>query len=303
MLLKTCPGDSQEKIKPNFLIVGAAKSGTTTLYRWLKQHPDVFLPDWKEPSYFVHDFRVSNWNQYLALFEPGRDKKAVGESSAAYLADPVSPEWIKKELGDIKIIILLRNPVDRIFSMYCYAIMYGYEWISTFENVLIKEDKRLKSKMFRKLCPHYFWDYIYFRTGLYSEQIKRYLDTFSHVKVSLLDDLSNNPSKTYSKICDFLGIDSSFKPGFVPYNASRSPRFVKAQFILQQCLKPFRYRNDPVSRSIAKLLTSAKDFNIRLGNKSYMTPEMKKKLSEAYRNDILKVGVLINRDMSNWLCS
>jgi hypothetical protein len=303
MILKTCPSDTQEKIKPNFLIVGAAKSGTTSLYYWLKQHPEVFLPDWKEPSYFVHDFGVSDWDQYLALFEPGRGKKAVGESSAAYLADPVSPEWIKKELGDVKIIISLRDPVGRIFSMYCYAVMYGYEWISTFEDVLMKEDSRLKSKMFRKLCPHYFWDYIYFGTGLYSEQIKRYLDTFSQVKISLLDDISNSPSKTYSEICEFIGIDNSFKPDFIPYNASSLPRFVKAQFILQQCLKPFRYRNDSISKNITGLLTSAKDFNIRLGSKSHMTPEMKEKLSEAYRKDILKVGVLINRDMSNWLCS
>jgi len=196
------------RIWPNFLIVGSAKAGTTSLYHWLRYHPEVFMPEKKEPSYFVDGYGMSDLDAYLLLFAPGRGKKAIGEASTAYLASPESPQLISKQLGKVKTLILLRNPVERAFSLYCWMVMVGCEWLPTFEEAVKAEEKRCSDQFFRWHNPEYFWDYMYFRSGLYFEQVKRYTDTFGRdlVEIYLFDELKNDPGKLYGKVCNFLGI-------------------------------------------------------------------------------------------------
>ena len=162
-----------ERVRPKFLIVGASRSGTSSLYHWLKLHPDVFMPDIKEPSFFVDGWGISDWHWYLSLFEPGRGKKAVGEASVAYLESPESVQLIWEKLPTIKIIILLRNPVERALSLYSWMVMEGHEWLSTFKQALAEEEKRFGDESFRRDNPVYFWSYMYFRNGLYYEQVKK----------------------------------------------------------------------------------------------------------------------------------
>lgn len=210
----------KDRIKPNFLIVGTARSGTTSLYHWLRQHSEVFMPDFKEPSYFVHGYGISDLEKYLSLFEPGSGKRAIGEASIAYLAAPESPERIYKTVKDIKIIILLRNPVHRALSLYAWMVNEGYERINTFEQALAEEKKRFYDRSFRWNNPEYFWDYMYFRGGLYYEQVKRYMDTFGKksVRVYLFDDLINRPAEVYMDVCRFLNISPEVIPDFTPQN-------------------------------------------------------------------------------------
>lgn len=293
---------SKNKARPDFLIVGAARAGTTSLYYWLKQHPEVFMPDIKEPSYFVHGYGISDWEKYLSLFEPGRGKKAIGEASAAYLAAPESPRWIREILGDVKIIILLRNPVERAWSLYCWMVMEGYEWISNFEQALAEEEKRFNNRTFRQSNPEYFWDYMYFRSGLYYEQVKRYIDLFGeNVRVYLFDDLINLPKRVYADICNFLGINESFSPTFTPQNPSRVPRVVALQFAarrLQIVLGKLPRGLRRASRLIPLLMT----LNVSMGYKASTQPDLKKRLQDDYREDIAKLSELIQRDLSGWLC-
>ncbi|MEW6192542.1 MAG: sulfotransferase domain-containing protein [Bacillota bacterium] len=288
-----------DTIKPNFLIVGAAKAGTTSLYHWLKQHPDVFMPYVKEPSFFVQDYGISVWEEYLSLFEPGRGKKAIGEASTAYLTAPESPRWIRQILGDVKIIILLRNPAQRALSLYAWMVMEGYEWLPAFEYALIEEERRFLNESFRFKNPEYFWDYMYFRSGLYYEQVKRYIDTFGNelIKIYLFEDLIGYPSKIYSDVCRFLEVSNEFRPIFTPQNPSKIPRFIKLQHLLFELKRSGRLPR-PLCSSIQQLIT----LNVKLGLKPKMPPSLQKKLQEMYRKDIEKLSQLINKDLSHWLC-
>jgi hypothetical protein len=296
------------EVNPNFLIVGTARSGTTSFYSWLKQHPEVFMPETKEPSYFVHDYGISDWENYLSLFEPGRGKKAIGEASVAYLWAPESPDWIHKMLGKVKIVILLREPVGRALSLYSWMVMQGYEWLGTFERALAEEEKRFANESFRLNNPEYFWSYIYFRNGLYAEQVRRYLDTFGRefVRIYLFDEIISSPAAAYRDVCDFLGVSNGFCPAFAPQNSSRIPRSITVQYLLRtfqtsspRLPKGSRRAFQFAARQLIPLIMS---LNRMAGRKPKMSPELKRTLQEMYRTDIMRLGELIHRDLSGWLC-
>ncbi len=289
------------EVLPNFIVVGAAKAGSTSLYHWLKQHPDVFMPEWKEPCYFVNNYGVREWAEYVSLFQPGKGKKAIGEASATYLANPISPQWIYEKLGDVKIVIVLRSPADRSFSLYRHGLQYGYETIPTFEEALTEEESRLQSDTFIEKNPHYYLDYAYFNSGLYYEQVKRYLDVFSQVKIYLFEDLVGSPKQTYRDLCLFLGIDDGFVPDFKHHNASIVPRFINAQFVFRKYYKAYRFRPGVFAFIISNLTLSMMNLNLKIGADLKLHPDMKNKLKAAYRSDILTLGGLINRDLSKWI--
>ncbi len=289
-----------ERIKPNFLIVGAARSGTTSLYDWLKQNPDVFLPNLKEPCYFVYGHGISNWDDYLSLFEPARSKKAIGEASVQYLDAEESPSWIHQVLGDVKIVILLRNPIERAFSLYSLSVMRGTEWIPSFEKALAEEESRFQDESFhhRELST-YFRHFFYFRGGLYYEQVKRYLDTFGSefVRVYLFEDLANSPDKTYNDVCNFIGVSHEVRPVFTHQNRSGVPRSIKLQYLLYSLERSPR-RLPGILRFVNHQLIC---LNIRVGPKTVIPQAVKKVLQEKYRTDIVRLAELIHRDLSLWL--
>jgi hypothetical protein len=293
------------KVLPNFLIVGAAKAGTTFLYYLLQQHPEVFMPErTKEPSFFVHNFAFSSWDRYLDLFEGGRGKKAIGEASTAYLTAPESPQWINEKLEDVRIIILLRDPVERAYSLYSWMVMEGWEWAPTFERALLEEEKRLPDQFPRKKWQRgFFWNYMYFRSGLYFEQVKRYIDTFGRERVGvyLFEDLVAQPARTYADVCQFLGISDQFEPDFSAKNISRFPRSIQVQYFLrglQLSTKKLPVRAQYIAR---KCLYPLIDLNVKWGDKKRLPSQVRKQLQEAYREDIHKLSKLIGRDLSLWL--
>ena len=181
---------------PNFFIAGVPKAATTSLHEYLKQHPQIFMSDYKEPNYFVRGSGVEKWGDYLALFKDAGGKKAIGESSAAYCYCEESPGWIKSSLGDVKIIIILRNPASRAFSLYGWMVREGYEDAPTFAEALEREPVRLHDPVFRVQCPQFFPDYLYFTTGLYFEQVSRYIETFGRdrVKIYLFEEFVKQPA-------------------------------------------------------------------------------------------------------------
>ena len=150
---------------PNFFIVGAARSGTTSMWEYLKQHPDIFMPEgfaYKEPSYFCNLYGYNDFNLYLELFAGVKEEKAVGEASTPYLTSPESAAWIREVYPAAKIIILLRNPVDRAYSMYNWMIKEGYEGVYPFEEALDVEKVRIKDEHFKYINPQYYHNYLYF---------------------------------------------------------------------------------------------------------------------------------------------
>jgi len=192
---------------PNFFIVGAAKSGTTSLYEMLNNHPDVFMPDIKEPHFMVANqvkgkipSCVANISDYCNLYEDA-GTRLTGEASVLYLyyyQEAISN--IKKHCGeDAKIIIMLRNPVSRAYSAYLYAKMYDPNETLDFMPALNAEDERIN----KGINPMLYYKSL----GMYSDMVGAYKNAFENVKVITFDDYVRSPDVVYKDLCDFLGLE------------------------------------------------------------------------------------------------
>ncbi|WP_416768591.1 sulfotransferase domain-containing protein [Sulfurimonas sp. ST-25] len=194
----------------DFIIVGAAKSGTTSIYNYLIQHPAIFMPECKEPHFLVKNKiagKIDNWTdterEYIALFETLEGNLIKGEASVFYLYFfDEAIKNIKKYIGEeTKILIVLRNPLDRAFSAWRYVRKAGKEPHS-FSESLRKEEGR------KDLDVTPMMQYI--SCSLYYEQVKAYMENFNNVKVIIFEEFLNEKNKDIQEICRFLNIDDSF---------------------------------------------------------------------------------------------
>jgi hypothetical protein len=196
---------------PDFLIIGAQKAGTTALYAYLRRHPAITGPSWKEVSYFDRHYdRGEPW--YRGNF-PNRVRargKLVGEASPSYVFHPLGPERVRRLVPDVRLIALVRNPVDRALSQYHHEVALGREPLS-FEDALDAEDERLRGEEERLLTdPRYFsrawWSHTYKSRGRYAEQLERWLAVFPREQLLILpsEDLGADPEQTHALVLDFL---------------------------------------------------------------------------------------------------
>lgn len=216
-------------VKPNFLIVGAAKCGTTSLYEYLREHPEVFMPRFKEPCFFITkpayglESAPEKPEDYEALFSGVRNEKAIGEASPPYLYDQQSAKKIADYLGkDVKIIIILRNSVDMVYSLWGYIVAHGHESLPFFDAIRVADD-RLENEDFRRSCivnKTWIYNYAYVDRAKYSKQVKRFIQMFGRemVKVYIFEEFFNNLSESYSDVCKFLSISDDFYPDFKRHN-------------------------------------------------------------------------------------
>lgn len=287
---------------PNFFIVGGMRCGTTSLWSYLRQHPEIYMPEHKEPIFFCKSHKsnknIRNLKSYLDLFSMAKKEKAIGEASAAYLTSPESAELIYSAYPDSKIIISIRNPAEQVFSVYQWMAREGWEWLSPFEKALDAEKERLNDISFRESVL-YQYVYFYSRFALYSEQIARYIDFFSsnNVKIILFDDLKKNPIETVKDIYNFLDVNSNFTPEIKVLNGSKIPFFVYGQFVLKK--KTF-YLPLKIQSILKKKIIMA---NLLIGKfkKNELSNNTRLRLLDLYCEDIKKTGNAIGRDLSNWL--
>jgi len=188
---------------PNFFIVGAAKAGTSSLYAYLKNTPGVYMSEHKEPHYFIDNMKPGYYDEskYLQLFKNVKNEKAIGEASPGYLIDPSSAKCIHDKIPDAKIIILLRDPVERAFSNYLMFTKRTKKDLSSHEIFLetfgteygLKYDKN----------P-------YLGRGLYSSQVKKYLEIFGEENVGIwfFEDMKKDTMQVVKGVLKFLKIDS-----------------------------------------------------------------------------------------------
>ncbi len=192
---------------PTFLIIGATKAGTTSLHHYLGQHPEIFMLPQKETNFFAQDSAlclldrtVRDSDEYRTLFAEAGDAKAIGETSPAYLAVPDSPELIRKMIPDAKMIVILRNPVERAYSHYLMRGRQGKEKRENFEECLAVEDldpmRSYKSR------------------GFYGEQLARYRAQFprERLKIFLYEDFVESPLTVLEECLKFLDVDPTFVP-------------------------------------------------------------------------------------------
>lgn len=298
---------------PNFFIIGAQKAGTTSLYHYLSQHPQIFMSPKKEPFFFNHEIdakgqvvreafggpgpphvKFANIGEYCALFRGVSGEKAIGEASVLYIYAPGTAERIKRYVPEAKVIALLRNPADRAYSAFLHAVRIGREPLTDFAQALREEEDRIRDN----------WHYVFhYRTrGLYHAQIERYYEVFGTEKVGvwLYEDLTNDPVGVVQSAFRFLGVDYAFTPDVsTKHNPARVPKSQAARSMIRfmNTTLPFVGKVfPPVSEKARQLVTS-----LTLIEAAPMDPETRRGLIEGYREDVLKLQELIGRDLSVWL--
>tara|TARA_B100001758_G_scaffold62460_1_gene51993 strand:- start:21746 stop:22654 length:909 start_codon:yes stop_codon:yes gene_type:complete len=295
---------------PNFLIVGAAKCGTSSLHNYLNQHKDVFMPTYtanglkvKEPRFLIAEkvkSRLSkgiwNYEDYKSLFADVVAEKAIGESTVLYLyyyEEAINN--IKKILGtEVKIIIMLRNPIDRAYSAYLFASKTMQE-NQSFEEAINNSEKRFKED--KTLSPMI----LYKEMGLYYEMVKAYKANFNNIHIILYDDFVTQTNHEVDKVFDFLNLNKQdidtnkiVNSGGMKWDS----KFIKymlmgkgsSKFIFKKIIpKFFRIK---IKRILISIFTSKSK---KIKQSTYL------ELSKYFKKDISMLQSLINKDLSKWL--
>ena len=213
-------------MEPNFFIVGGSKCGTTNISYYLNEHPQVFVSELNEPYYFCkfdvsEDFErpsmIKDEKKYLELFENAKNHKAIGEATSSYLHCPSAASEIKKRFPDSKIIISIRNPIEKAHSSY-----FSYEFMHpddrSFTDSIIWQEKQRQEKE--------FFIYNFIEAGFFSKHIKRFQNEFSsdNIKIIIFEDYIKDESQHIKSILKFLDIDESVNLTDQPKGAYRIPK-------------------------------------------------------------------------------
>ena len=297
---------------PNFLIIGAAKSGTSSLYMYLKQHPQIFMSPVKEPHFFSFTSEskmtkgpgdpipnaITNFEEYLQLFNNVEKEKAIGEASTSYLYRPEAAKRIFELIPNAKLIAILRNPTERAFSAYMHVVRDQRESAKNFNESLLFEKDRIEAN----------WDPIWHFTnvGFYFKQISRYYQYFkpNQIKIFLYDELVINRLKLLIEIFNFLNVNPNFLPvNLDKFNVSGQQKNKLIYFftkIIFQRPNPFRWLS---RQTIPENLRWKVTNWIRANNlkKQEIPPKIRNELIDLYREDIINLESLINKDLSLWL--
>ncbi|MBT5353618.1 MAG: sulfotransferase [Flavobacteriales bacterium] len=295
---------------PNFLIVGAAKSGTSSLHNYLNQHHQVFMPSYnkegmkvKEPRFLIKDLvqhRLHNgiwtFEEYQSLFDDVKDEKAIGESTVLYLYYyKHAINNIKHYLGeDVKIIIMLRNPADRAYSAF-HHVSRGFKEKNSFEKSLEIEKGRMERE--ENLTPMV----MYKEMGMYYEMVKAYMESFKNIHIILYEDFRDNIESEMNKIYNFLGISNDIEIDFITKHNVGGKRWKDEK------MKHVFMKDNPMK----SILKSALPKKFRKGilhhlvnastNKVVpMKEEVRKGLNDYFKLDIKKLSELLNKDLNHW---
>ncbi|MEM1172990.1 MAG: sulfotransferase domain-containing protein [Cyanobacteria bacterium P01_H01_bin.35] len=291
---------------PTFLVVGIEKAGTTSIYQYLNQHPQIYMSPVKETNFLERDWenfqgkpnskRIDTWEKYCNLFNNVQDEIAIGEVSPNYLFHyKSSSQRIIKYVPDVKMIAILRNPVDRAYSDYLMHLRDSIEVEkirSLTEQVKFRADSSFTIKK-----------------GLYYTPVKHYFDTFGkeRIKIYLYNDLSEDSTTMIQDMYQFIGVNSNFTPetserqqvAAVPKNQSLNNLIKTKNPVRTAVSSVFRVVMPPEMRQ--KLRSGLIKLNSGGKELKPLSSEERKILTDFYREDILKLQDLIQRDLSSWL--
>jgi hypothetical protein len=289
---------------PNFIVIGAAKAGTTAMYHYLAEHPQVFMSPVKETNFFAYGldpsglpvcggpdpqrFPVRTQAEYEQLFSEAGNAVAIGEASPLYLECPPAASRIRELLPGARILCSIRHPVDRAYSDY--------------QMHLRRQGRRLDPA--RDLKPGAAWASPrshWMQIGHYHEQLSRFFDRFprQQIHVSLFDDLRRDPSGIMAEIYRFLGVDPSFVPDFeTPHAPGGLPmsRILETLFTsrtIQTAVSPW------VPRGAANWIKRLRQRNLQPAPR--LPPGLKQELTLQFHDDIRRTSTLIGRSLEHWL--
>jgi hypothetical protein len=296
---------------PNFLIIGAAKGGTTSVWQQLSQHPAVYMHPDKRLEYFSFESDrifagppplnasrepVSTIHQYKAAFVASRGATAVGEASNTYLYSEAAASRVHDEIPDVRIIAILRNPAERAFSRYLQLRRSGRE-TETFSVALAREDQRIREN---------WWpEFHYVAGGLYHRQLSRYYSLFPahQIRIYLFEQLVSDMRLVLGDMFRFLGVDDSFDP---PDKAVYSASGLVRSKAIHGGLKVLRAARPIVAKALP---SKPRQFVLRvaaaINNRNLVKPPLPAKdrayMIEKYRDDTLRLQDLLNVDLCKWL--
>lgn len=312
--------------RPNFFLVGAPKAGTTSLYHYLNQHPQIYMSPVKEPCYFASEVRlehfspefeasarktsrqlseylagpmsgadpggiVEDWEDYLTLFKNVTSETAIGEASVCYLWSPTAAANIRSRIPAAKIFMILRDPAERAFSQYLHYAADGLvKWPFRKQ---IESSARNTRREFNTLYP--FLEY-----GLYYEQVKVYLDLFpsAHVRIYLYEESWNDPQRFLNAIFEYLNVDAGFRTDFSRNSLQRqAPKSLAGRHTLRKSgITPRLKALTPPT-----IWEGARKCFLKSRRSLLMDPTDRTYLCDYYRDDLRKLSFLLDRDLGAWL--
>ena len=317
--------EEQTDRRPSFFIVGAPKAGTTSLYRYLNQHPQIYMSPVKEPCYFASEVRlehfsrefestarkksrqlceylegpmsgvdpggiVAGWDAYLKLFKNVDGETAIGEASVCYLWSPTAAANIRSRIPQAKIIMILRDPAERAFSQY---LQYA-------ANGLVRRSFREQIECSARNTRHEFNTlYPFLEYGLYYGQVKAYLDLFpcANVRIYLYEEAWCDPLRFLKTIFEHLNVDPEFRADVSRRSLERRvPRLVTSHYVLRQFGITPRLRTlipRPIREGVRTALFESQGLRMDPADRSY--------LCDYYRDDVEKLSSLLDRDLGAWL--
>jgi hypothetical protein len=284
-------------MKVDFFIVGAPKAGTTSLYKYLNQHQDVVMSSVKEPNYFSKEElesqdlyyaskNITDEKDYHSLFQTNGEKKKLGEASVSYLFYPKVSKRIFKYNKDAKIIIILRNPVDRAYSHYKMDFRLGFVK-RDFEDLVLNNNQ--EGSLFYQQ---------YIDLGLYHLQVKSYIDEFGSTNVCVMfyEDLKKDRATFVNNIFSFLNLKSDSNINFnLKYNKSKLPsnNFMRYLYSISLVRKTASFLfNERLINFINK--------NFFRESNQEIESKVRHKLNQVFLNDIFMLEKLLNKDLSSW---
>ena len=276
------------------------------MYDWLAQHPSVFVSPEKEPSYFAFAGQeprpmgdilpITDLDAYQSLFAGGDEAGSIGEGSTIYLYDPSAPERIRSLLPEVKLVAILRHPVDRAYSSFAQLRRDALEPLSDFRDAVAAEEERVGAG--------WPFPFHYLRAGRYAAQLRRYRERFprDRLKVYLYDDLLTDPAALVGDLYRFLDVD----PAFVPdvdrrRNVSQLPRSPRLQKLVRRPPAVARSATRALlpARARARIASAISARN--LGPPPRLDPALRRALTKSFESEIHDLAALLGRDLSRWL--
>lgn len=290
---------NKNKALPNLILLGAQKSSTTAVYDWLSQHPDIFgnaaMKDF--PFFCREDYFDRGLDWFSGHFDGHTGEQYIlhGYVHYLFLANEVAP-CLRNYNPDLRLLALLRNPVERAFSGFLQARKTGNESIENFEEAL-EADRQGRLRTLRERV-----DRSYLSHGLYAQQLELYLHSFpeKQIKLILFDRINAAPEESCAEIFRFLDIDPAFKPKLKQKNVFGKPRFSGIESLIQNGVRSSFVRNLLPLSIRSKIRQRVRELNTVAAEKPAMKPETRVMLLEYYADEIGRLEKLTGLDLDAW---
>jgi len=308
-----CAGVKRRVNRPNFFIIGAPKCGTTAMAHYLSGHPEVFMAR-KEMHGFGADLRFGarfyrrDPEDYLSEFNGWDGQPRAGEASVWYLYSQQAASEIHSFNPDSRIIVMLREPTEMLYSLYYQFRCDANEHLPSFERALEAEEERRLGRGVRRKT-YFVQGLIYRETVRYAEQMRRFFDTFGRerVHVVLYDDFASNPGNVLRRTLDFLEVKPvSFENKFRVINGNKFVRSCLLRSVLTEplvrstvlAMRP--WLPAPVFNALGRAEALVWRCNTRFARRPPLDPELRAKLKREFAPEVERLSRLLGRDLTHW---